>query len=120
MLSDASVSALQGSSNDPVKVSGSAACFTAIFKALRQAYSTENGYHCVYPAKLSQYRKKRYTETELPAQILREKQLPEKQRGKEADIMKLFARMYKKNGWDSYAKFETSRGGLNQPYVCII
>ena len=92
-----------------------AACPKLYHKALQKAY--DDGYQRVYPAKLSQYRKKRYSEAELPAQILRDEPVPKKQEGSEKDIMKLFAKIYKRNGWDSYAKFDSSKGGLNVPYV---
>ena len=94
-----------------------AACPVLYHKALRKAYSEEAGYQRVWPARMSQYRKKRYNDDELSGQILRDAPLPDKQKGSEVDIMKLFARIYKKRGWDEYAKFDSSKGGLNQPYI---
>ena len=70
----------------------------------------------VHIAKMSQYRRKRYGVDELPAQILRDERPPVNQRGGEKDMVNMMARIYKKRGWDKYAKFE-SKGGLNQPYI---
>lgn len=87
-------------------------------KALRNMYSTTGGYDVVYPAKMSAYRKRRYSVEELPAQIMREKPLPKNQRGGEKDMIELFKRIYKRRGWDRYAKFNT-KGGFNIPYVLL-
>ena len=56
------------------------ACPTLYHKALRKAYSEEAGYERIYTAKLSQYRKKRYSDDELPEQILRPTPPPAKNR----------------------------------------
>jgi len=85
-------------------------------KALRKAYADTAGYERIFPAKLSAYRKKRYTNEELPEQIIRRGPLPKAQKGTEQDIIKLFAKIYKKQGWDKYAKFD-NKGGFNQPYI---
>ena len=95
----------------------SVVCPVLYHKALKKAYSVETGYRRVFPATLSQHRKKRYSAEELPAQIMRRLPLKDKrQRGTEKDLMGLYERIYKKRGWDAYAKFNR-KGGLNQPYV---
>ena len=91
-------------------------CPILYHRALKKAYSYGAGYENVYPAKLSQYRKKRYDIGELPGQILRTAPPPARQKGGEKDIVALYARMYQKHGWARYAKFN-HQGGLNQPYV---
>ena len=93
-----------------------ACCPRIYFKALSRNYNYDKGYEIVYPAKLSAYRKKRYSTEELPAQICRRQQVPKNQRGTERDIVELWRKIYKEKGWDKYAKFER-KGGFNQPYV---
>ena len=93
------------------------ACPVLYHKALKKAYSADTGYQPVFIAKMSQYRKQRYDEEELPNQILRSVRVKDKrQKGSEQDITKMFARIYKKRGWDEYAKFNM-QGGLGVPYV---
>ena len=91
-------------------------CPILYHRALKKAYSYGAGYENVYPAKLSQYRKKRYDIGELPGQILRTAPPPARQKGGEKDIVALYARIYQKHGWARYAKFN-HQGGLNQPYI---
>ena len=94
------------------------ACPKLYHRALKKAYANGAGYERIYPAKLSQYRKSRYSIDELPEQILRQGPPPEKQRGGEKDIVSPFARIYRKRGWEQYAKFN-NKGGFNQPYILM-
>ena len=66
-------------------------CPKLYHKALRKTYCEQHaGYEKMYPAKLSQYRKKRYNEEELPAQILRTTPIPqENQRGTGKDVINI-------------------------------
>ena len=82
-----------------------ACCPVLYHQALERNYSLQAGYEEIHTAKLSAYRKRRYTVEELPEQILRTKAPPENQRGGEKDIVELFQRIYKRLGWDKYAKF---------------
>ena len=95
-------------------------CPTLYHRALRKAYSVATGYQPIFPAKLSQYRKKRYTTEELPRQIMRDERMQDpRQRGSEKDIINLWARIAKSKGWDKYAKCDTSGGAINQPYILL-
>lgn len=89
-------------------------CPRLYHKALKKAYA--GGYERIYPARLSQYRKRRYNVEELPEQILRKAPMPQRQKGAEKDLVDLFARIYGKRGWSKYAKFNR-QGGFNQPYI---
>ena len=60
------------------------ACPVLYHKAMQKAYDT--GYERIHIAKLSPYRKRKYTTTELPKQIIRTTAVPEKQQGTERDI----------------------------------
>ena len=76
-------------------------------------------YEEVHTAKLSAYRKKRYSLEESPEQILRTPppcKSRANQRGGAKDIVELFQRIYKRRGWDKYAKFNR-QGGPQTPYV---
>ena len=92
------------------------ACPILYHRAMRKAYSREAGYDTVFPAKLSQYRKKRYSTEELPGQILRELPVPCNQQGEARDIVEMYKRIYKRRGWEAYAKFD-NKGGFNVPYI---
>jgi hypothetical protein len=91
------------------------ACPRLYHEALKNMYTEATGYERIYVAKLSQYRRKRYTLEEMPKQIIRGETLPKNQRGDEKDIVKMWHLIYKKQGWDKYAKFNP-QGGFNQPY----
>jgi hypothetical protein len=91
------------------------ACPRVYHAALKKMYNEKTGYEKIYAAKLSQYRRKRYTVEEMPAQIIRTTPPPKNQTGDEKDIVKTWHMMYKKQGWDQYAKYNT-QGGFNQPY----
>ena len=92
-------------------------CCPALYhQALEKMYGEQTGYQEIMPAKLSAYRRKRYTVEELPEQIMRTKQVPANQRGSERDLTELFSRIYKRRGWQRYAPFNR-KGGLNQPYL---
>jgi hypothetical protein len=94
------------------------ACPVLYWKAWNACYSRGNGYEPVYIAKLSSYRKKRYTVEELPKQILRRGPVPARQEGSEKDIIELMKAIYKKYGWEKYAQFD-NKGGINLPYVLL-
>ena len=91
-------------------------CPILYHRALRKSYSEATGYQTVYPAKLSAYRRKRYSVEELPEQIMREAPPPTGQGGGERDIVEMIRMIYKRRGWDKYARFERN-GGFNQPYI---
>ena len=94
----------------------SVVCPKLYHEALRANYSQKAGYERVFPAKLSAYRKKRYSADELPAQILRTDPPPTNQAGTERDVLEMLKRIYKHRGWEQYAKFN-NKGGFNQPYI---
>jgi hypothetical protein len=91
-------------------------CPNLYYEALGDTYNKKGGYERVHIAKLSAYRKKRYTSQELPDQIIRRKTLPRNQRGTAADIIKMWRKLYKEWGWQRYAPFN-SKGTFNQPYI---
>ena len=93
-----------------------ACCPVLYHQALEKNYSQQAGYEEVHTAKLSAYRKRRYSIEELPEQILRTTPAPANQRGDAKDIVELFQRIYKRRGWDKYAKFNR-QGGPQTPYV---
>ena len=94
-----------------------ACCPTLYDRALRGMYCERTGYEQVHVAKCSAYRKRMYTNEELPEQIIRTEEIADRrQRGTERDIVKLWARLYKQFGWAKYAAFNT-RGAFNRPYV---
>ena len=75
-------------------------CCPALYhQALDKMYCAQTGYQEILPAKLSAYRRKRYTVEELPAQIMRTVQVPANQRGSERDLTELFSRIYKRRGF---------------------
>ena len=91
-------------------------CPKLYYAALDNMYNKATGYEEVYIAKLSAYRKQRYSNQELPEQIIRSKEAPVNQQGTVQDVMKMWQRIYKANGWQRYAPFNT-KGNFNQPYV---
>ena len=91
-------------------------CPTLYYEALVKMYNDEAGYRRVHIAKLSTYRKQRYSNAQLPEQIIRETGLPRNQRGTQKDIVKMWERIYKEKGWRRYAQYNT-HGGFNQPYI---
>ena len=92
------------------------ACPILYHRAVRHAYAGKMGYETIFPARLSSYRKQRYTVEELPEQIMRTVPPPTPQRGGERDLVEMMRMIYKRKGWDEYAKFER-KGGFNVPYV---
>ena len=56
-------------------------CPILYHRALEQMYSQQAGYERIHPAKLSAYRKRRYTTEQLPEQILRYVPPPRNQQG---------------------------------------
>jgi hypothetical protein len=91
-------------------------CPKLYYEALENMYNKEAGYEEVHIAKLSAYRKQRYSNRELPEQIIRKEKAPVNQRGTTQDIIKMWQRIYKTNGWQRYAPFNT-KGDFNQPYI---
>ena len=92
-------------------------CPTLYEQALKKMYRQETGYERIYPAKLSSYRKKKYTSEELmDGEIVREQEPPAAQKGTERDIINLWSKVYKERGWDQFATFN-KKGGFNRPYV---
>ena len=94
----------------------SVVCPVLYREALNAMYNEKTGYQKVYPTKLSTFRKKRYSPTELPAQILRTEAPAPNQRGSSRDVVALMKRVYDSKGWGKIAKFE-NKGGFKQPYV---
>ena len=94
----------------------SVVCPELYYRALEGMHGVSAGYEKIYPARLSAYRKRRYTIHELPEQIIRSSPLPPNQSGSEADLMALWKRIYQQKGWAKYARWG-EKAGLNQPYV---
>ena len=93
------------------------ACCPVLYnRALKAAYCEATGYERIFPAKLSAYRKKRYSNSELPEQIIRTQEMPERQRGTADDIVKMWRRIYMEKGWNKFAAFR-AKAGFNKPYI---
>ena len=91
-------------------------CPTLYYEALVNIYNDEAGYRRVHIAKLSTYRKQRYSNAQLPEQIIRETGLPRNQRGTQKDIVKMWERIYKEKGWRRYAQYNTQGDLINHTF----
>ena len=78
-------------------------------QAWRKLYGTQAGYQQIFP--------KKFTKTTQDCESIYTTDIPARRfRGDHKDIIKHWARLYKKRGWDKFATFD-NKGNFNTPYA---